>query len=455
MRSATVPSPSGTLKSAATTLRGSEASATTGTTAEAVAERSRTVPPARHPELVEVVGVGPQRRRAPPGRPAPAPRPPPHRGRRGPGRPPGGASSGRPGRRGARRGRPARPAGPAGRGGAVVGRPRWPADGAESGGRGLGQPGPGRCPLALHRLHPGHGDRVERGRAPAADGHRPGRQRGHHAVGGAVRVEHGPGDAPVGRGQPLDLVPHVPDRVEAQVGAEVDGQLGGDHPVRPGLARRHQLLAQPADPALEVGGGARPLVGLGGGEHHVGVLGDRPGAVATATTNSAPVEAPAAASRRSGKSASGSAPSSTSDPTAAPSAWPRRPPRPGCRRCPAPGLGAPSPRPGRTSPGPLEGHPAGQDARGQAHVQGAEHVAPAEGRQEAGARAGPGPAAWAASATSSPSSASDGRPTITTTSPAPASRRARSRASGSAARRGTAPAGSTRARTRSVASPGP
>ena len=63
----------------------------------------------------------------------------------------------------------------------------------------------------------------------------------------------------------------------------------------------------------------------------------------------------------------------------------------------------------------LEGDPARAGPRGQSHVEGAEHVAPPQRRQEAGLGQGRGQALRAASATSSPSSASDGRPTTTTT----------------------------------------
>ena len=66
------------------------------------------------------------------------------------------------------------------------------------------------------------------------------------------------------------------DRLEAEVGAEAAGQLGGDHPVGPGGARRRDLLAEPADPALEVGGGAVDLGEAGGRQHDVG-LADRLG----------------------------------------------------------------------------------------------------------------------------------------------------------------------------------
>ena len=45
------------------------------------------------------------------------------------------------------------------------------------------------------------------------------------------------------------------DRVEPEVGVQVDGELGGDHPVRPRLSGRDQLLPHPADPPLDVGGG--------------------------------------------------------------------------------------------------------------------------------------------------------------------------------------------------------
>ena len=52
------------------------------------------------------------------------------------------------------------------------------------------------------------------------------------------------GDAGVRRRQLLDLGPDVVDGLEAEVGAEPAGQLGGDHPVGPGRARRRDLLAE-------------------------------------------------------------------------------------------------------------------------------------------------------------------------------------------------------------------
>ena len=51
------------MKSAATTLRGSDGSGTAAATRDAVAVRSLTDPPGRHPQVVEVVGVDPQRGR--------------------------------------------------------------------------------------------------------------------------------------------------------------------------------------------------------------------------------------------------------------------------------------------------------------------------------------------------------------------------------------------------------
>ena len=61
--------------------------------------------------------------------------------------------------------------------------------------------------------------------------------------------------------------------VEPEVGAEQAGQLGGDHPVGAGGARRGDLLGDRADPALEVRGGAGDLGGPGGGQHDVGLRG--------------------------------------------------------------------------------------------------------------------------------------------------------------------------------------
>ena len=52
--------------------------------------------------------------------------------------------------------------------------------------------------------------------------------------------------ATVRRRQPLDLVPDLLEALEPEVAAESVGELGGDHPVRPGDARRHDLLGEPA-----------------------------------------------------------------------------------------------------------------------------------------------------------------------------------------------------------------
>ena len=49
------------------------------------------------------------------------------------------------------------------------------------------------------------------------------------------------------------------------------GEFAGDHPVGPGLAGWHQLLTQPGDASLDVGGRAWPFVGFGSGQDHIGV----------------------------------------------------------------------------------------------------------------------------------------------------------------------------------------
>ena len=254
--------------------------------------------------------------------------------------------------------------------------------------------------------------------------HLAGGQRGHHAVGGTVRVQDGLGDAAVGRGQLLDLVPHGADRVEAEVGAEVDGQLGGDHPVGPGLTGRDQLLPEPEDPALDVGGRARALVGLGGGQDDVGVVEHVARGRGHGHHEAGRPPAPGAARRRSGKSASGSAPSSTSAVhRAAAGLVAGRGGEDAGGGAPA-GGGHRSPGRRRTTRGRRRGTPGRAGRPGPVPCRGRRARCPAAGRAGSGPRAGPRPGAWAASATSSPSSASDGRPTTTTTGPSPTRRRA-------------------------------
>ena len=119
------------------------------------------------------------------------------------------------------------------------------------------------------------------------------------------------------------------------------------------------------------------------------------------------------ASARTGRQASHPARRAGGDP--GPRSRDARIPR---RRGPAPSGTEPQAASNHCAPG-VEGHPAGQQARGQAHVERADHVAPPQGREEAA----PGQAS--ASRTGRPRrppracSASDGRPSTTTT-PSPA-----------------------------------
>ena len=77
------------------------------------------------------------------------------------------------------------------------------------------------------------------------------------------------------RGYPGDLVPHVLGGTEAEIGAQLAGQLGGDGPIGSGGARRGDNLALTRDPPLQVGVGAPPFGEPGGGEHNVGPDGGR------------------------------------------------------------------------------------------------------------------------------------------------------------------------------------
>ena len=62
-------------------------------------------------------------------------------------------------------------------------------------------------------------------------------QRGDHAVLRVGRSEQLEGDAGVGRGQLLDLLPDLLGGLEPEVGAEPAGQVGRDDPVGAGGAR--------------------------------------------------------------------------------------------------------------------------------------------------------------------------------------------------------------------------
>ena len=114
-------------------------------------------------------------------------------------------------------------------------------------------------------------------RFPGGVGRAGGRQGGDDTVGRLRCVEYRAGDAPVGRGQPLDLVPDLAHRIEAEVPAEVNRQLCCDHPVGPGLSGRYQLLAKTADPSFDVGTGPGAFVSFGRRQHHVGAIGDPAG----------------------------------------------------------------------------------------------------------------------------------------------------------------------------------
>ena len=102
---------------------------------------------------------------------------------------------------------------------------------------------------------------------------RRGLERHHDAVGVRRIGQHG-GVQPGVRRRVLDqLGPQVGRGRRAEVGAEPQRELGGDHPVGTGGAGRRDLLVQRRHPTLEVGGGA---VGLGDARHrqdHVGLTG--------------------------------------------------------------------------------------------------------------------------------------------------------------------------------------
>jgi hypothetical protein len=138
--------------------------------------------------------------------------------------------------------------------------------------------------------------------------------------------------------------------VEAEVGAEAVGQLGGDHPVGPGGAGRRDLLVQDGDATLEVGGGAVDLGEPGGRQHDVGFAGGVVGKVSTAMTCG---HRPGRGGRARGRG------SRRADRhRAAPACRScRRRPRPGCRRCRAPRRRARCPTPGRTRPALVETRP--------------------------------------------------------------------------------------------------
>ncbi len=135
------------------------------------------------------------------------------------------------------------------------------------------------------------------------------RERGDHPVAG--RGQDLGGDAGVRWRHGLDLGPDVVDRLQPEVGAQAAGQLGGDHPVRAGGARRGDRLAQHADATLDVGVRA---VDLARARRRGTPRRPSPDDSVRNRSMAMTVRAPAmarVASSRSGKSASGSAPSRT------------------------------------------------------------------------------------------------------------------------------------------------
>ena len=154
---------------------------------------------------------------------------------------------------------------------------------------------PGARPTRRRGTRPGRSARAARRVAPAGRGD-------HDAVVRTRSVEHGQGEPGVGRRGQFDLVGQTSACSTPRSRAEGSGQLGGDHPVRPGEPGGDELLAEPGDAALEVRGRARPLVGHGGGQHDVGVgVERRERWPVTATTIGRPPRARSARSR-SGKS---------------------------------------------------------------------------------------------------------------------------------------------------------
>ncbi len=211
---------------------------------------------------------------------------------------------------------------------------------------------------------------------------RRGTERGDHAVGGSRGAEQVEGDAGVRRGQLLDLLPDLVDRLQPQVAAEAAGELGGDDPVGAGGAGRRHGLAQQADAALDVGGGPRRLgvagdrqhdVGLGRGLVEVEVEGDDRAGTGEGADRQLVVgevghrvgaeqhEGVDPAVGRRGQDAGGVEPVL---------GWHR------------------VPRGEEPVATLVERHPAGQQAGSEAHVERAVHVGPPQGRQEPRARPG-------------------------------------------------------------------
>ena len=131
--------------------------------------------------------------------------------------------------------------------------------------------------------------------------------RDHDAVARPARGQQ-PAVRPAWAGEPARPRPRSTRGCRSRGPSRAGRQLDGDHPVRPGHARGDDLLAEPGDPALEVGGGPGPLAVAGGRQDHVGLArrvgeegvdGDHEPDAVEAPAGQVPV----------GKSDSGSAPS--------------------------------------------------------------------------------------------------------------------------------------------------
>ena len=93
------------------------------------------------------------------------------------------------------------------------------------------------------------------------------------AVAPVAAAQHLRGEAGVTGASALDLGPDLLDRLEAEVGAEAAGQLGGDHPVGAGGAGRRDLLGDGLTRPSMLVVRAVDLGGPAAGEHDVGLCG--------------------------------------------------------------------------------------------------------------------------------------------------------------------------------------
>ncbi len=98
------------------------------------------------------------------------------------------------------------------------------------------------------------------------------RQRDEHAVGSRRgRESSAQGDAGVRGGEGGDLLERALDRLDVEVGAEAVRQLGREHPVAASGARRRDLLIEQRHAAFDVGRRSGRLGPARRGEHDVGL----------------------------------------------------------------------------------------------------------------------------------------------------------------------------------------